>query len=128
LLEDVILDTMGQAEEQEARIPELDQALKQTREDNTRFETSSQQRLVMLAEELQKTQAALKEFEATLPADIKPEYERLVASRGEDAMSLVQDRTCSACYTSLTPQNYNDLLAGRLVLCKVCGRIVYLGE
>ena len=55
-------------------------------------------------------------------------YDRLVAVKGDRAMSLVQDRTCTACYTEITAQNQNDLLQERLVLCKNCGRILYLAE
>ena len=128
ILEDAILDTMSQVEEQEARLPQIDKTLKQTREDNARFEAAAQQRLALLTEELQKTLAALKDLEVKLPEDIKPHYDRLVAAQGEDAMSLVKDNICTACYTAVTQQNMNDLMTGRLLLCKSCGRILYLAE
>ena len=31
-------------------------------------------------------------------------------------------------YTAITAQSYNDLLSGRMVVCKVCGRMLYLPE
>jgi predicted nucleic acid-binding Zn-ribbon protein len=127
-LEDAILESMAGAEEQTARIPQLEAALAEARREHAGYEETSRRRVAELTEELRRTQAALKEVEETLPEDIRPHYERLVNAMGEDAMSLVRDRTCSACHTSLTQQNYNDLLAGRLVTCKACGRIVYLPE
>jgi predicted nucleic acid-binding Zn-ribbon protein len=127
-LEDEVLEAMFQVDEQTAGLPEQEKNLNQAREELVRFETTSQERVRVLTEELRKTEAALKEVENTMPESMKPEYDRLVAARGEDAMSLVQDRTCSACYTALTQQNYNDLLMGRLVQCKSCGRILYLVE
>src|SRR5947208_3475117 len=75
-----------------------------------------------------KVQKQLAELEATLADDIKPAYDRLIASKGEDAMSAVENKTCIACYTGITAQNYNDLVQGRFLLCKSCGRILYLPE
>jgi predicted nucleic acid-binding Zn-ribbon protein len=127
-LEDVILEGMTKAEEEAARIPELEKALTAGKDELARFEKTSQERVALLGEELRRTQAQLKEVEATLPPDIRPQYERLVGSMGEDALSLARNNTCSACYTALTEQQKNDLLAGRLVTCKSCGRIVYLAD
>jgi len=127
-LEDVILEGMGKAEEEAARIPQLEQALKSARDELSRFESTSKERVASLTEELKKTQGQLKEVEGTLPDDVRPTYERLVSAKGEDALSLAKSGTCSACYSSLTQQQMNDLMAGRLVTCKACGRIVYLAD
>jgi hypothetical protein len=127
-LEDVILEEMGKAEEVAARIPELEKAIKTGRDELARFETTSKERVATLSEELKKTQAQLKEVEATLPEDIRPTYERLVGSMGEEALSLAKKNTCSACHSALTEQQGHDLMSGRLVTCKTCGRIVYLAD
>jgi predicted nucleic acid-binding Zn-ribbon protein len=127
-IEDAILEGMTSAEEHSARIPGLEKVLKEAKEELAGFEASSKERVVSMTEELQRTQAQLKEVEGTLPEGIRKEYERQVAARGEDALSLARNNTCSACYTALTEQQRNDLAAGRLVLCKSCGRIVYLAD
>jgi predicted nucleic acid-binding Zn-ribbon protein len=127
-LEDAILADMAKSEEATAHIPELEKALKAGKDELARFDKTSRERVATLSEELKRAQAQLKEVEATLPPDIRPQYERLVGSMGEDALSLAKNNTCSACYTALTQQQSNDLLAGRLVTCKSCGRIVYLAE
>jgi predicted nucleic acid-binding Zn-ribbon protein len=51
-----------------------------------------------------------------------------MAARGADAMAAVENRTCTACYTEITAQNYHELILGQLVVCKSCGRILYLPE
>jgi predicted nucleic acid-binding Zn-ribbon protein len=127
-LEDEILEGMTGTEERAARIPELEKALKRAREDSARFEQDAQVRQASLAEQLRQTQQQLKDVEATMSEDIRSQYERLVNARGEDAMAAVHNRTCSSCYTEITAQMYNDLLSGRFVLCKNCGRILYLPE
>jgi predicted nucleic acid-binding Zn-ribbon protein len=127
-LEDTILADMTKAEEEGARIPTLEKALQAAKEELANFEKTSKERVATLTAELQKTQGQLKEVEATLPADVRPTYDRLVAAKGEDALSLARAGNCSACHSSLTEQQRNDLLAGRLVTCKTCGRIVYLAD
>ncbi|HKI31299.1 MAG TPA: hypothetical protein VKA46_05495 [Gemmataceae bacterium] len=127
-LEDAVLEGMTQVEEHTARVPEMEKVLKTGREELSRFETTSKERVATLTAELRKTQAELKEVEATLPHDLRPTYERLVGSMGEDALSLANNNTCSACHSGLTEQQHNDLLSGRLVTCKACGRIVYLAD
>jgi predicted CXXCH cytochrome family protein len=43
-------------------------------------------------------------------------------------MAAVQGRTCSACHSEITAQNYNELLQELFVVCKSCDRILYLPE
>lgn len=127
-LEDEILDDMTATEEQTARLPELEKAVRQAKEELGRLERDSREREAGLREQLTQALQGVKEVEAALPADVRPQYDRLVAARGEDAMTAVQNRTCAACYTEITAQNYNELLLGQFVLCKNCGRILYLPE
>jgi len=127
-LEDDILNDMALSEERSARLPELEQAVRQARDEVARFDAANQTRLTDLAKELDQVGQKLQEIEATLPADILPPYNRLITARGEDALSSVQNRTCTACYTEITAQNYNELVQTQFVLCKNCGRVLYLPE
>ena len=127
-LEDEILGGMAEIDERTAQEPELQQALQRTREECAQFEKDSKARAADLTEQLRQAQQQLKDVEATLPGDVRPQYERLVGHGGEDAMAAVQGRSCAACYTEITGQMYNDLLIGQFVLCKSCGRILYLPE
>jgi len=127
-LEDEILDTLGKVEERTAQLPELDQAVKRAKEEYAAYEKTAESRQLTLAEQLQQVQNQLKEVEAGLPTDVRPLYERLVAARGEDAMAAVQNRTCMACYTEITAQAYNDLMLSQFIMCKSCGRVLYLPE
>jgi predicted nucleic acid-binding Zn-ribbon protein len=52
----------------------------------------------------------------------------LVTAKGDDALAAVTGRSCSACYTEITAQNYNELVREQFVPCKSCGRILYLPE
>lgn len=127
-IEDQILEAMVAADEQAARIPDLEQLLKKAKEELVQFDRTSSERQANLAAQLEQAGKELKEAETTLSVDVREQYERLVAARDEDCMSAVTSKTCSACYTEITAQSYNNLLAGRFVLCKACGRILYLPE
>jgi predicted nucleic acid-binding Zn-ribbon protein len=125
-LEDAILDAMGEIEDKTARLPELEKAVQQAKVDLAAYERDSAGRLAALAEERTRVLQQLAEVEGTVPQEVREPYERLTKVRGEDALAAVLDRTCSACYTEITQQGYNELLAERFVLCKSCGRILYL--
>lgn len=127
-IEDQILEAMLKADEQAAKAPELEKELQKAKEECTRFEKTSGERQASLAAQLEQALKELKEVEANVPADVREQYNRVVAARSEDAMSAVVSKTCSACYTEITAQSYNNLLLGQFVLCKACGRILYLPE
>jgi predicted nucleic acid-binding Zn-ribbon protein len=127
-LEDEILDAMGQTEEQTAKLPELEKALKDVKAEVAAFERDSDARLAGFAEQLQGAQQEVIKVEEGLKPEVRATYSRLVSARGEDAMSAVVERTCSACYTAITAQSYNELMVGNFVVCKICGRILYLPQ
>jgi predicted nucleic acid-binding Zn-ribbon protein len=127
-LEEEALNSLAESDEQTGRLPELDKALKQAQHEVANFDSTCKERQGEMTGELQKALAQIKEVEATMPADIRGQYDRLVASRGEDAMSAVVDRNCQACYTGITAQQYNELIQGMFVFCKSCGRYLYLPE
>jgi uncharacterized protein len=128
VIEDKILESMVAAEDKSAQIPTAEKAVAQAKADYADHEKTSQVRVTELREQLAKVHTAIKEVESSLPPDVLPAYERLLAARGEDAMAAVQNRTCMACYTEITAQAFNDLMLSQFVLCKSCGRVLYLPE
>jgi predicted nucleic acid-binding Zn-ribbon protein len=125
-LEDDILNDMEAAEAQAARLPEAEKEVQRVKQEVARALDDIQTRRVQLTDMLSAAHKQLQEVEATLPEDAKAQYGRLTAARGKDALSAVQGRTCTACYTEITTQNYLDLVRGQFVLCKSCGRMLYL--
>jgi predicted nucleic acid-binding Zn-ribbon protein len=127
-LEDEILDVMADTEERAAQVPVLEKAVKQAKAELAQFERDSQARLEDLNAQGKRVREQLTEIETTLPDNMRQQYERLVRAQGEDALAVVQGRTCTACHTEITAQQTNELLSDRLVYCKSCGRILYLPE
>jgi predicted nucleic acid-binding Zn-ribbon protein len=127
-IEDAMLEVMEEIETRNLQIPEYEKAVKKGKEDTAKVIDDVQTRRNEFTDRLNEALKSVREIETSLPDDVRALYERLVAAKGESAMSAVQGRTCTACYTEITAQNHNDLLQEKLVLCKSCGRILYLTE
>ncbi len=127
-LEDQILQAMMEIDEKTARLPEFEKAIQQAKADYAEFESTHETHLGDRKQMLETTLQQIKAVEAALPEDLLTQYHRLVASKGEDAMARVEGTCCTACYVGLTAQNMNELRMGRMVVCKSCGRLLYLAE
>ncbi len=127
-IEDEILELMGTIEEKSRELPAHEKAIAEARAEQKLAEAELAQRQSAMGERLSGAQAELKAAEEALPADVRIQYQRLLQAHGHDALSPIEGHSCGGCYTELTPQNYNDLRAGRLVACKNCGRLLYLAE
>jgi predicted nucleic acid-binding Zn-ribbon protein len=127
-LEDEILTLMTEVDEKTNQVPQLEAALKQAKTDLANFESILAGKKRDLAEELERTRQQLGETEGGLIGDPRAMYDRLISQKGQDAMAAVHGRTCSACYTEITAQSSNELSMGNFVLCKNCGRMLYLAE
>ena len=115
-------------DERTGKIAELDKTAKLGKEEFARCEKDSGARLETLKKQLAETQARLKEVEANVPPNMRTDFDRIVKGKGADAFAPVVDRGCGACRTEIIAQQYNELLMGAFVVCKSCGRILYLPE
>jgi predicted nucleic acid-binding Zn-ribbon protein len=128
VIEDQILEVMLRIDELNTQIPELDKALKAAKDEKAKAEVEFGGKAQELAQRLTDAQAELKAAEGSLEGDLKTMYLRLVKAHGADALSPLNGQSCAACYTDLTPQNFNDIRAGRMVICKNCGKLLYPAE
>lgn len=127
-LEEESLTAIAETDERTAKVAELDKTAKLAKEEFVRYEKDSGARLETLKKQLAETQAKLKEVESNVPANVRPVFDRIVKGKGVDAFAPVVDRGCGACRTEIIAQQYNELLMGTFVVCKSCGRILYLPE
>ncbi len=125
-LEDEILDLFEQ----------IEAAQEAAREQATLFQerekTCEEQRTAKEAElrRLRGELARLEEERRRQARRVEPgslqAYQRLLRSRGGVAVALVKDGSCLGCYVALTPQTYNELRKGDvLITCANCQRILY---
>jgi predicted nucleic acid-binding Zn-ribbon protein len=125
-LEDEILATMGEIDEQTAQIPVIEKALADVKAESATAEQDAQDRYARLTKELQETLALLAETEKGVPETIRKVYDKQISVHGADGIAVVQERTCMACYASLTQQQQRELEGGMFGTCKNCGRIIYV--
>ena len=124
--EEDILAAMADSEEKTAKLPEMEKIAHKARADFIQFEKDHQEKLERFVKEKARAQEELKATEATLPADVRPQYDRLLSAKGMDALSVVNGRICMACYTEITAQMLSELKREMFMLCKNCGRMLYL--
>jgi predicted nucleic acid-binding Zn-ribbon protein len=127
-LEDEILGALTESEERAAGLPELEKALAQVRADVAKVEADVGPRKIDLEAQLKETLGKVREVEATIPPNLREQYNRGVNALGADAMAAVHDRVCESCHTEITVQSHNELKEDRFVICRSCGRILYLPE
>jgi hypothetical protein len=128
LIEDKILEILMKEEEKALEIQTLEADVKRLVQEAAELERATAQQLTEVSAKLNAAEAQLTSSEAALPGDMRDVYHRLVDRRGPDALARAADGTCTGCYTGITPQMQNQLLLGEMVLCKSCGRVLYLEE
>ena len=122
----VNIETITVIEEKTAQLPSVEAVTKQVRTEVAQFEKDYDERLAKFAAERDKAAEELKGVDAQLPEDIMATYRKLVSVKGADSLAQIENRNCTACYTDLIPQNVMELNRGAFVICKSCGRMLYV--
>jgi predicted nucleic acid-binding Zn-ribbon protein len=125
-IEEEILAALSEIDERTAKLPEVEKSLAQVRAEAKQYESETQERETNLTNALERAQAELAALEEQLPVDIQPIYRRLIESYGADGMAAVQNKTCAACYSTLTAHHFRQLEGGRFLQCQTCSKALYL--
>jgi predicted nucleic acid-binding Zn-ribbon protein len=126
VLEDEILDGMSETEERAAKLPEQEQAAAKAKEDLATFEGEQSERLTRLSEQLKTALVDLKAADSKIPEQFQSQYQRMVNAFGADALAAVENRSCAHCHMHITVQQMHEVEQGEFVLCRSCGRGLYL--
>jgi predicted nucleic acid-binding Zn-ribbon protein len=128
VLADEILEALEKIDSFASTIHEAEQNLAKGREELAKVEKQVREQHDSLMGDVQRLEGELKKVETGLPGDIREVYQRVVKSKGTDAMAQVEGETCGGCYHHLTANISSTLLMGRVVCCQSCGRMLYLPE
>jgi predicted nucleic acid-binding Zn-ribbon protein len=79
-----------------------------------------------LEAEVARIRVDLDAAEADLPPDSREVYQRIVKSKGADAMAPVEGTSCGGCFQQLTGNMLAELSMARVVPCRGCGCLLYL--
>jgi predicted nucleic acid-binding Zn-ribbon protein len=125
-LEDEILTALGEIDERTAKLPEQEKAAAQAKSDFAAFEIEHKERIGRLSDELKSATANLGLVEASLPAELRQQYQRIINAYGADSFAAVDGPTCTHCHTAITSQQQIEIQDAQFVLCRSCGRMLYL--
>lgn len=125
VLEDEILEALERVDVLKASLPSLEAEAAAAR--NALEETK--QRVAGerggLDVEVARIAADLERAEQELPADTRESYRRIVKSKGADAMAMLEGESCGGCNQQLPANAVAELVTGRVVPCRSCGRLLY---
>jgi uncharacterized protein len=81
-----------------------------------------------LRADIARIEAELLQSEAALPEEVRELYRRIVRGKGEDALAPVENQCCGGCNQQIPLNMLNQIMLGRPLFCKTCGRLLYLPE
>lgn len=127
-LEDETFGLMTQVEELSGKVPEFEAAVAKAKDEYAKSEAEQRAQAPAWQARLDEAKRAVEEKISQLPEDFIPTFRRLEQSEGADALAPLNGRSCSACYTEVTAQQFTMIKSGRINPCKNCGKILYVGE
>jgi uncharacterized protein len=128
VLADEILEGLEKVDDFKRQAIDAETQLGKGREELAKAEATVREQEGLIRGDIERLKADLAMAESSLPVDVRDGYERIVRSRGSDALASVQGDVCGGCFQQLTPNMTNELLLSRVVFCKTCGRLLYLPE
>ena len=128
VLEDEILEALERVDALKPAVPAADKEVETARRMLAEAKAAVEAEAGRLAAEVARLRADLETVERDLPADVRDRYERIVKQKGADGLAAVDGQSCGGCFQSLTGNMLSDLLMGRVVACRSCGRLLYSPE
>lgn len=127
-LEDETLQMMGKSEELAVKTPDFEQAVANAKQEHSLAQTDQQAHLKALQDRLEEAKKLAAEKAALLPDEFKKEYRRVELTEGSDTLAPLNGKSCSACYTDVTSQQFTIIKSGKISACKTCARLLYVPD
>jgi len=129
-LADETLLAMEKAEKFAPNITSIEQELGAANEMLAKTQSKVTEESPMIEADIVRCSTRLKEAESKLPKDFKDIYSRLAKSMGgEQSLAQIYDQNfCGGCRQSIPINFIAQVLHGKPVTCKSCGRLLYIPE
>ena len=75
--------------------------------------------------DIEEIQKEVKTAECCIPSKLGEDYRRLVAAYGPGAIAVAEEGACTECFTELSAQYQLELRVGKVIRCRMCGRLLY---
>ena len=126
VLEDEILEALEKVDRLEEGVKEAQQACLDAKQKEEQVANQVQAEKPELQSKLSTLELQRTEAEQIIPGTIKADYRRLVKIHLDQALMPVQGKACTNCYVQMSAQQMVELRAGKVFLCRTCGRVLYL--
>ncbi|MBS0202643.1 MAG: hypothetical protein JSS49_07055 [Planctomycetes bacterium] len=127
VLEDEILEALEGCDAAQKEITTFEAEIATAEAELAKFTAQVKQKEPDLMAQAAQLEAKVTDIEKILPADILPQYRRLVQSYGPRALAPVHGTACGECFVGQRQQTIVELRAGKMVFC-TCGRLMYLAD
>jgi predicted nucleic acid-binding Zn-ribbon protein len=128
VLEDEILEALERIDALKPAVPAAEAALEAVRKSLAEAKARVDAETGRLTGEVARVRAELEAVEKELADEVREKYERVVKHKGADGMAPADGQTCGGCFQQITGNMLSDLMLGRLVTCRSCGRLLYVPE
>jgi len=128
VLEDEILEALERIDTVKRTLPTAEAAVEAARKvlGDTKGRVAAE--ATQLDSEVQRLLRELETTERDLPADVRDLYDRAIKNKGEEGLAPLDGESCGGCFRQITGNMYSELLVGKVVMCRSCGRLLYLPE
>ena len=124
-LSDIILAAFEQIESEHEKTSELQSTISDAEADLTKKQDSVSEQAIQIQADIDRVTLEQGEAEGELPEDFRPDYDRMVRLKNEDAMAQLEGNCCGNCFKTITPQMMAEIRMAKLVTCKTCGALLY---
>lgn len=128
VLEDEILESLERIDTVKKSLPAAESAVEAARKVLVDTKARVAAEAATLEAEVQRLRGELETTERELPAEIRDLYDRAVKQKGAEGMAPLDGESCGGCFRQITGNMYSDLLVGKVIACRSCGRLLYLPE
>ena len=128
VLEDEILEALERVDTVKKTLPTAETVVEAARKLLGETKARVAAEATQLDGEVQRLRGELETTERDLPADIRDLYDRAVKQKGADGLAPLDGESCGGCFHQITGNMYSELLMGKVVMCRSCGRLVYVPE
>jgi hypothetical protein len=128
VLEDEILEALEKIDGLKPAVPAAEAEIEIAKKLLAEAQTKVQAETGRLEVEVARISGDLRTAEQELAHDVREKYDRVVKQKGADGMSAIEAESCGGCFQQLTGNMVSDLLLGRVIACRSCGRLLYMPD
>ena len=128
VLEDEIIEALERIDSLKPAVPAAEVEIEAAKKLLAEAEAKVKAETGRLEAEVARIRSELVTAEKELVEDVREKYDRVVKQKGADGMAAVDGQTCGGCYQQLTGNMLSDVMLGRIIACRSCGRLLYLPE